>query len=59
MKKAPVCRKCFVEMNRIPRGMIVMTFLFWLPFKRYCCFGCLGKRYILDFQKKKKASNFR
>jgi hypothetical protein len=50
---APVCKRCCSEMDRIPRGVIMKALFFWLPFKRYCCFSCLSKKYILDFKKRR------
>lgn len=47
LKKYPVCPKCKKRMeDRVPRGSIVKTFLFWLPLKRYRCYNCGRKNYI-------------
>jgi hypothetical protein len=45
----PVCAKCNSKLDqRVPRGVIVKTFLFWLPIKRYLCFKCNKKKYVLS-----------
>jgi ribosomal protein L37AE/L43A len=47
-KKLPVCPKCKDELdNRVPRGFFVKHFLFFLPLKRYVCYRCQRKRYII------------
>jgi len=35
------------DLERISRGMLVKTLLFWLPLKRYKCMKCRRKRLIL------------
>jgi transposase-like protein len=48
VKKAPVCPRCKAELDsRVPRGFFVKKFLFFLPLKRYICYRCQRKRYIL------------
>lgn len=48
VKNYPVCFKCNKKMeDRTPRGALVKTFLFWLPLKRYRCYSCGRKRYVL------------
>jgi hypothetical protein len=45
-KKTHFCRRCKSELDtRVPRGPFVKTFLFWLPLKRYVCYGCYRKLY--------------
>lgn len=47
-KKVPLCPKCKNQLdNRIPRGFFVKTVLFFLPLKRYVCYRCQRKRYVL------------
>lgn len=47
-KKTPVCPRCKVELDgRVPRGFLVKHLLFFLPLKRYICYRCQRKRYIL------------
>jgi len=36
------------ELERIPRGFLIKTFLFWLPVKRYKCYRCRRKRLVFD-----------
>jgi hypothetical protein len=36
------------ELERITRGIIIKTFFFWLPLKRYKCYKCKRKKWILD-----------
>lgn len=48
LKKVPVCPRCKSELdNRVPRGFLVKKFLFFLPLKRYICYKCQRKRYVL------------
>ncbi len=48
LKKAPVCPRCKSELdNRVPRGFLVKNLLFFLPLKRYMCYRCQRKRYVL------------
>jgi len=48
VKKTAVCPKCKSELdNRVPRGFFVKKVLFFLPLKRYMCYKCQRKRYIL------------
>jgi hypothetical protein len=43
-----ICTKCKKPLyERVSRGNFVKTFLFWLPIKRYRCFICNRKRYVL------------
>lgn len=47
VKSVPVCWKCKSALDyRVPRGMLVKMFLFWMPLRRYFCYGCAKKRYI-------------
>lgn len=47
-KNYPVCGKCNKRMdNRITRGALVKTLLFWLPLRRYKCNSCGRKRYVM------------
>jgi hypothetical protein len=47
-KKLPLCPKCKTELdNRVPRGFFVKHLLFFLPMKRYICYKCQRKRYVL------------
>jgi len=46
-KKTYHCPKCKSEVdNRIHRGIFVKNVLFWLPLRRYCCYGCKRKFYV-------------
>jgi len=48
-KKYPVCPRCKTEMDsRVSRGMLVKSLLFFLPLKRYKCFGCGRKTYAMN-----------
>jgi hypothetical protein len=38
------------ELERISRGSVIKTFFFWLPIKRYKCYKCKRKKWILDKQ---------
>jgi hypothetical protein len=40
------------QLERIPRGVLVKAFLFWLPVKRYRCLKCKKSKLVL-----KKSSN--
>lgn len=47
-KRYPACPKCKTEMDtRVSRGFLVKSLLFFLPIKRYKCYGCGRKRYSL------------
>jgi ribosomal protein L37AE/L43A len=47
-KKLPLCPKCKSEVDsRISRGFFVKNLLFFLPLKRYVCYRCQRKRYVL------------
>jgi ribosomal protein L37AE/L43A len=47
-KKLPTCPKCKSELdNRVPRSFVVKNLLFFLPIKRYICYKCQRKRYII------------
>jgi len=35
------------ELERIPRGLLIKTFLFWLPLKRYRCYKCKRNKLIM------------
>lgn len=49
IKKTVVCPKCKSPVySRARRSMLVKTFLFWLPVKRYNCYKCKSKPYILQ-----------
>ena len=39
------CSRCNVAMDRIQRGFLVKTLLFWLPLKHYICYRCYRKSY--------------
>ena len=45
----PCGKTTWVDIERIRRGLLVKTFLFWLPLKRYKCDKC--KRKMLKFSK--------
>ena len=45
-KKCPKCKIGRLE-TRVKRGVLVKTFLFWLPIKRYRCDNCYRKSYVL------------
>lgn len=48
MHTYPICKKCKQGLHlRIPRGVLIKTFLFWLPMKKYFCTNCLRKRYVI------------
>lgn len=36
------------EVERISRGVLIKTFLFWLPVKRYKCYRCKKKRIVFS-----------
>ncbi len=42
----PKCKKGHLD-ERVPRGTLVKTLLFWLPVRRYRCYNCYKKTYIL------------
>jgi ribosomal protein L37AE/L43A len=47
-RQLPVCPKCKSELdNRVPRSFFVKNLLFFLPLKRYMCYKCQRKRYVL------------
>lgn len=47
-KKSPVCPRCKSALdNRVPRSFLVKKLLFFLPIKRYMCYKCQRKRYVL------------
>lgn len=49
LRKALICPRCKNEVDtRIHRGFIVKTLFFWLPLKRYICYGCRRKTYKWD-----------
>jgi hypothetical protein len=35
------------EVERVSRGLFIKTFLFWLPVRRYKCYKCRRKRWVL------------
>lgn len=44
---SPLCRKCKTKLEqRVPRGYLFKSILFWLPVKRYLCFKCNKKVYV-------------
>jgi transposase-like protein len=46
--KLPLCPKCNSQFDyRVHRSFFVKTFLFWLPLRRYACYSCKRKYYIL------------
>jgi len=44
-----ICPKCKVGnlKERVPRSKFVKTFLFFIPLKRYRCYKCNKKPYVL------------
>lgn len=49
IKSYPFCPKCKKRMeDRVARSTFVKTFLFWIPLKRYKCYSCNRKRYVLN-----------
>jgi len=45
-KKLHICRKCKSPLDtHIHRGFFVKHFLFFLPLKRFICYGCKRKTY--------------
>ncbi len=47
-KRLPMCPKCKAPLDdRVPRGAFVKTIFFFLPLKRYICYKCQRKRYVL------------
>jgi len=47
-KKMPVCPQCKTQFDsRVPRSVFVKNILFFLPLKRYMCYKCQRKRYLL------------
>jgi len=44
-----ICPKCKVGSlkERVPRSKFVKTFLFFIPLKRYRCYKCNKKPYVL------------
>jgi hypothetical protein len=42
----PKCKHGVLE-DRVPRGFFVKYVLGFLPFRRYVCYNCLKKSYIL------------
>lgn len=47
VKHHPICWKCKSSLDyRVPRGMMVKMLLFWVPLRRYYCYGCAKKRYV-------------
>jgi len=47
-KKLPTCPRCKIELDsRVPRGFLIRNLLFFLPVKRYICYRCQRKRYVL------------
>lgn len=48
-KKIHLCPKCKSQLDdRIPRSFFVKTLLFFLPLKRYMCYRCQRKTYVLQ-----------
>jgi hypothetical protein len=43
----PCGRGDMSDLERIPRGSLIKTFLFWLPIKRYRCYKCMNNRWLL------------
>lgn len=43
----PKCKKSTLD-ERTKRGFLVKATLFWLPIKRYRCYGCSAKTYVYD-----------
>jgi len=46
----PCGKTSMAELERIPRGILIKTFLFWLPLKRYRCIKCTKTKLILTKQ---------
>lgn len=47
-KKMPACPRCKSQLDsRVPRSFFVKKFLFFLPLKRYVCYQCQRKHYLL------------
>jgi hypothetical protein len=42
---------------RVKRGVFVKNLLFWLPIKRYQCFGCLKRYYVLMLKEEIKSTD--
>lgn len=40
-----------ISMDRIPRSLMMKVFFFWLPVKRYKCYGCMSIKWILEDKK--------
>jgi hypothetical protein len=48
-KKVHLCPKCKTQLDdRVPRGFFVKNLFFFIPLKRYICYRCQRKRYILQ-----------
>ena len=45
-----------VNAERIPRGFMVKTFLPWMPLRRFKCYSCMKKFYILGEVAEKQPS---
>lgn len=49
LRKEPVCPRCKVEFgHRVHRGFLFKTILNWVPVKRYYCYKCKKKHYVLS-----------
>jgi hypothetical protein len=35
------------EIERIPRGFFIKTFVFWLLLKKYKCYKCTRKKWVI------------
>jgi transposase-like protein len=47
-KKMPVCPRCKSQFDsRVPRSFFVKNILFFIPLKRYMCYNCQRKHYLL------------
>ena len=44
--RCPCGKADMLDLQRIPRPILVKTFLFWLPLKRYKCMNCLKKKWL-------------
>lgn len=47
-KKCPCGKTSRSDLARIPRTAFMKLFLFWLPLKRYQCYACMRKKWIME-----------
>jgi len=43
----PRCKKSISPRDRVSRGWFARTFLFWMPLRRFMCYNCNRKHYII------------